>query len=146
MGGMHAAGAAAVLLWAAALCRADIRELRLPNRLTLPGAVLILAGAALAGRGVAAGCGALALGGLYLLVHLVSPAGMGAGDVKLALGLGALTGAVGFPVWVLAALAAPMLTAAVGIGLGLARGRRTPIPHGPAMLLASLAAVAPALL
>ena len=36
---------------------------------------------------------------------------MGAGDVKLALGLGALTGAFGPDVWLLGALGAPVLTA-----------------------------------
>ncbi len=63
---------------------------------------------------------------------------MGAGDVKLALALGGLTGAFGADVWALAALAAPLLTALVG----LARRRGGPVPHGPAMCLASLAALA----
>ncbi len=36
---------------------------------------------------------------------------MGAGDVKLAIGIGALTGAFGVDVWALAALGAPLLTA-----------------------------------
>lgn len=133
---------AALLSWAAALCVSDIRTLRLPNRLTLGGAVLIPLGAAFAGRGPAAVAGALALGALYLTVHLVAPAGMGGGDVKLALGLGALTGALGADVWVLAALAAPVLTAALGVG----RGRRGPVPHGPSMCVASLAAAALAVL
>lgn len=142
MGGMGAVAAVAVLTWAAALCHNDIRRMRLPNSLTIPGAVLILAGAALAGRGVAAGCGALALFALYLVVHLAAPSGMGAGDVKLALGLGAMTGALGPAVWVLAAVAAPVLTAAAG----LLRRRGAPIPHGPSMLLASLVAAALAVL
>ena len=55
--------------------------------------------------------GAAALFGAYLVVHLLSPAAMGAGDVKLAVGVGALTGAFGMDVWALAALAAPLLTA-----------------------------------
>ena len=36
---------------------------------------------------------------------------MGAGDVKLAIGIGALTGTFGVDVWALAALGAPLLTA-----------------------------------
>ena len=84
---------AAVLAWAAALTVHDFRKRRLPNALTLPGAVLILAVAAAQGRGPAALCGALGLAALYFAVHLASPAAMGAGDVKLAVGLGALTGA-----------------------------------------------------
>lgn len=127
-----------VLLWTGALSIIDIRFRRLPNELTLGGAVVIVAGAAVAGHGAPAAAGASALAGLYLVVHLWSPAAMGAGDVKLALGLGALTGAFGIAVWTVAALGAQVLTAVIG----LARGRGGVIPHGPAMCLASLAAVA----
>lgn len=127
-----------VLLWTGALSIIDIRFRRLPNELTLGGAVVIVAGAAVAGHGAPAAAGASALAGLYLVVHLWSPAAMGAGDVKLALGLGALTGAFGIAVWTVAALGAQVLTAVIG----LARGRGGAIPHGPAMCLASLAAVA----
>ena len=104
-----------VVAWAAALTLSDVRVRRLPNGLTLTGAVVILTGAAVAGRGTPALIGGLALGGLYLVVHLADPSGLGAGDVKLALGLGALTGAFGIAVWTLAALAAPMLTAMMGV-------------------------------
>ncbi|MGI9163804.1 MAG: prepilin peptidase [Mycobacterium sp.] len=127
-----------VLAWAVVLSAVDIRQHRLPNPLTLGGAVVLPGVAAVVGRGLPAVAGALALAALYLLVHLVAPTAMGAGDVKLALGLGALTGAFGADVWALAALAAPLLTALSG----LARGRGGPLPHGPAMCLASLAAVA----
>lgn len=92
--------------------------------------------------------GAAALAGLYLVVHLVDPAGIGGGDVKLAVGLGAMTGALGAPVWLLAALGAPVLTAMLGAMTALIRRSRlvgTAVPHGPSMCLASLAAVAPAL-
>jgi len=129
-----------VLVWMAALCVCDIRQRRLPNALTLPGAGAIMLAAALAGRGLPAAAGAAALTGLYLLVHLVAPAGMGAGDVKLAIGLGALTGCFGVHVWFLAALGGPLLTALWGV-VALWRGVRT-VPHGPAMCLASAAAVA----
>ena len=77
-------------------------------------------------RGLPAIVGALALTGGYLVVHLVSPAAMGAGDVKLAIGLGALTGAFGVDAWIWAALGAPLLTAL----WGLLRRRRV-LPHGP---------------
>lgn len=126
---------AAALLWMGALCVYDVRQRRLPNWLTLPGAAVILLGAVTAGRGWPALAGALLLAGMYLLVHLVAPAGMGAGDVKLALALGALTGCFGVEVWLLAALAAPMLTALI------AALRRSAVPHGPSMCLASAAAV-----
>jgi len=70
---------------------------------------------------------------------------MGAGDVKLALGLGALTGCFGADVWLLAAIAAPLLTAAVGLVARLGWSAKT-VPHGPSMCVASAAAVGLAVL
>jgi leader peptidase (prepilin peptidase)/N-methyltransferase len=87
-------------------------------------------------------CGAAALGGLYLFIHLIAPAGMG-GDVKLAVGLGALTGALGAPVWILAAVGAPVLTVIVATVAMLGRGNGV-VPHGPSMCPASLLAAASA--
>ena len=68
------------------------------------GAAGILVGAVVAGHGMAALSGAAALTTVYLLVHLVAPTSMGAGDVKLAIGLGAVTGCFGAEVWFLAAI------------------------------------------
>lgn len=136
---------AAVAVWAAALSVADMRRHRLPNPLTITGAIVVLLGAAGCGRGLPAVLGAAALGGIYLVVHLVDPAGLGGGDVKLAVALGALTGALGGAVWVLAALGAPMMTAVVGTVAAL-RGRGPVVPHGPSMCAASLAAAALAVL
>jgi len=131
------------LAWCSALSCYDIRHRRLPNWLTIPGAVAILAVAAWAGRGLPALCGAIALAGLYLVVHLVAPAAMGAGDVKLAAGVGGLTGAFGYDVWVLAAIGAPLLTGAVA--LCVVRRAGTAVPHGPSMCLASALSCALAL-
>lgn len=127
-------------VWLLALSSYDVRERRLPNWLTLPGAVLIPVVAAAAGRGGTALAGALALSGLYLVMHLVAPRSLGGGDVKLAVGLGAMTGAFGIDVWLLAALAAPLLTAGLAVWAAM-RGIRT-VPHGPSMCTASAVAVA----
>lgn len=129
-----------MLVWLAALTVYDLRWRRLPNWLTLPGAAVILVGAVLAGRGAPAALGAAALFALYAATHLLAPAAMGAGDVKLALGVGGLTGAFGADVWLLAALAAPLLTAVWAL-VALTWRVRT-VPHGPSMCLASAAAVA----
>jgi leader peptidase (prepilin peptidase) / N-methyltransferase len=137
--GVVIAGAFAVG-WLVVLSGFDIRWRRLPNWLTLPGAAVVLSIAVIAGHGIPAGVGALALSGLYATVHLIAPAAMGAGDVKLAVGLGALTGAFGVDVWLLAALAAPLLTAVWAVVVLVAGGART-VPHGPAMCLASASAV-----
>ena len=131
---------AAVLLWMAALTGYDVRECRLPNRLTLPGFAAVMLVAAGSGHGPAAALGAAALTTVYLLVHLLAPTAMGAGDVKLALGLGALTGCFGADVWLLAALGAPLLTAAIGLVAWIGWSA-TSVPHGPSMCLASAAAL-----
>jgi leader peptidase (prepilin peptidase)/N-methyltransferase len=131
----------AALVWLVALSVYDVWQRRLPNWLTLPGAAAVLTGAALAGRGVPALAGAAALCLVYLLVHAVAPSAMGAGDVKLALGVGAVSGYFGADVWLLAAVAAPLLTAVWALVELIRRDART-VPHGPAMCVATAAAAA----
>jgi leader peptidase (prepilin peptidase)/N-methyltransferase len=63
---------------------------------------------------------------------------MGAGDVKLAIGTGALTGAFGMDVWTVSAVAAPLLTGVVA----LFRPANSTVPHGPSMCLSAAAATA----
>jgi leader peptidase (prepilin peptidase)/N-methyltransferase len=128
-----------VVAWLTLLSGYDLRQRRLPNWLTLPAAVVVPAVAAGSGRGTAALAGAAALTAVYLAVHLIAPAGLGAGDVKLAAGLVALTGSFGADVWLLAALCAPLLTGVWGLIAGLAR-RGPTVPHGPSMCLASAVA------
>jgi prepilin peptidase CpaA len=74
----------------------DVRDRRIPNRLTYPAMIAGLAvQAALHGwRGLLLGLGgALIFGGLFLIFHLVRA--MGAGDVKLAAALGFIIGPAG---------------------------------------------------
>ena len=135
------AGAAGVcvLTWFVGLSWYDIRERRLPNWLTVPGAVVIVAFAAAAGHGASALAGAASLFAIYLVLHLIAPAAMGAGDVKLAVGIGALTGAFGIDVWSLAALGAPLVTAAWAVVVRIVSAERT-VPHGPSMCVTAAAA------
>ena len=137
------AGAAGVcvLTWFVGLSWYDIRQRRLPNWLTVPGAVVILVCAAWQGHGVPALAGAVSLFAIYFALHVIAPAGMGAGDVKLAIGIGALTGAFGVDVWSLAALGAPLLTAGWAVVLLIARAEKT-VPHGPSMCVTAAAATA----
>jgi leader peptidase (prepilin peptidase) / N-methyltransferase len=137
---MRIAGVGLVVAWLVALSCYDIAERRLPNALTLTGAAVILAVVTVAGRGSPALAGTVALTAIYLLIHLVSPSGMGAGDVKLATGLGALTGCFGAPAWFLAALGAPLLTVLLGVA-GMPWRAGPTVPHGPSMCLASAAGV-----
>ncbi len=134
-----------MLTWLVGLSWYDIAQRRLPNWLTVPGAVAILMGAAAAGGGAPALAGAISLFAIYFALHLIAPAAMGAGDVKLAIGIGALTGAFGIDVWSLAALGAPLLTAGWALILSVTGTGRT-VPHGPSMCVTAAAAATLAIL
>jgi len=74
----------------------DVRDRRIPNRLTYPAMVagLVLQGAVNGWRGLLVSlAGGLLFGGLFLIFHLVRA--MGAGDVKLAAALGCIIGPTG---------------------------------------------------
>ncbi|MFE9249955.1 prepilin peptidase [Streptomyces sp. NPDC007088] len=125
------------------LFRTDLRVQRLPDPLTLPAAALaaLLLGAAalLPGHGgswTGALLGGAALAGGYFVMFLVSPAGMGFGDVKLALSLGLVLGWYGWGVLLLGTFAGFVLAGLYGLVLVALRraGRRTAIPFGPFLL------------
>ncbi|MEC3918171.1 A24 family peptidase [Nocardia sp. CDC160] len=119
-------------IWCLALSTVDLRCRRLPNALTLPGAAVALGYGFAVGKPILALLGASLLALPYLVVHLCDRHALGAGDVKLALGLGAMTALAGPQTWAWAALAAPMLTAAAGIGLYLTpQSHDLLIGHGP---------------
>ncbi|HEY0450528.1 A24 family peptidase [Actinophytocola sp.] len=128
------------ITWFAVLLAAtDLKHHRLPDSLTLPAYPALAAATVLAasvGGGwslpVSATLGALAFGALHALIHLASPASLGAGDVKLSGSLGAALGPIGWPALVLAAGLAALLTLAVGL-----LSRRRAIPHGPGLLAAT---------
>ncbi|MEU2775175.1 A24 family peptidase [Streptomyces sp. NPDC007162] len=126
----------------------DFRVQRLPDPLTLP-----LAAAALALLGVAALLpehagdwltslyAALALGAGYLVLFLVNPGGMGFGDVKLALGTGAVLGWYGWPTVLLGTFAGFLCGALYGGALVVVRraGRKTAIAFGPFLIAGAFA-------
>ncbi|MET9442923.1 A24 family peptidase [Streptomyces sp. NPDC006610] len=125
----------------------DVRVRRLPDPLTLPLALAVpalLGLAALlpghAGDWTTALLAAPALGTGYFLLFLLNPAGMGFGDVKLALGAGAALGWYGWPALLLGTFAAFLLGALYGGALLVAgkAGRRTAIPFGPFLLAGAL--------
>ncbi|MEU3826083.1 A24 family peptidase [Streptomyces sp. NPDC029080] len=130
------------------LSAVDLRVQRLPDPLTLPLAATALALLGLtallpehAGHWRTALYGALALGAGYHLLYRINPGGMGFGDVKLAVGAGAVLGWYGWPTVLLGTFAAFLLGALYGGALVLARraGRRTAVPFGPFLLAGTLA-------
>ncbi|MFD5267339.1 prepilin peptidase [Streptomyces sp. NPDC058335] len=132
------------------LAAVDLRVKRLPDPLTLPLAAVALAllgVAALlpehAGDWTTALLGALALSAGYLVLHLVNPGGMGFGDVKLALGAGAVLGWYGWATVMLGTFAGFLFGALYGGALLLTRraGRKTAIPFGPFLIAGVYAGV-----
>ncbi|MEV7437035.1 prepilin peptidase [Streptomyces griseoviridis] len=128
----------------------DLRVQRLPDPLTLPlagAALALLGGAALlpehAGEWLTALYGALALGLAFFVLFLINPGGMGFGDVKLALGLGAVLGWYGWPTLMLGTFAAFLLGAVYGVALVVTRraGRKTAIAFGPFLLAGAFLAL-----
>ena len=122
----------------------DLREKRLPNRLTLPSypivAVLIALAALIEGTWPAAGraaLGALVLLAVYATLHAVHPAGLGMGDVKLAAPLGALLAWQSWSALLWGTFTAFLLTAIVGLALIAQHraSRKSALPFGPFMLL-----------
>ncbi|MBT2439395.1 prepilin peptidase [Streptomyces sp. ISL-36] len=129
--------------FAVLLATVDVRVHRLPDQLTLPLAAatpLLLAGAELlpydGGSWLHALLGGSALGGGYFTLFLIHPNGMGFGDVKLALSLGAALGWYGWGILFAGTFAGFLLGSLYGLGLVVARrGTRTSaIPFGPFML------------
>jgi len=134
-----AAAGFAVLVVLAAI---DLRRRVVPNAIVLPAAAVVLAArcAVSPDRSVewlAATFGTFAF---LLAVHLIHPPGLGMGDVKLGLLLGALLGARTPS----ALLAGTLVLAAAGIALLALRGsaaRKTALPFAPFLAAGALAAL-----
>ncbi|WP_263055022.1 prepilin peptidase [Curtobacterium sp. RIT-PI-V] len=133
-----------VMAVSVALALIDIDTHTLPNRIVLPMypvlVVLLAASSVLTGdwaamlRGL---LGLVILGGVYLVLAIAAPRGMGFGDVKLAGALGLLLAYLGWGPLAVGAFGAFLLGGTFGIVLLLTRraGRSTGIPFGPWMLL-----------
>ncbi len=136
---LRAAVAAFLLSVMAVLAAIDLESRMLPNRIVLPAAALVLAAQLALFPEHAAGwiLGAVIAALVLLGAHIAYPAGMGMGDVKVALLLGAALGAA-----VAVALAVAVVAAAVAAVFVLARhGRGSSLPFGPFLALGAAVAV-----
>ncbi len=122
----------------------DLQHRLLPNRVVLPtlvsGAALLLVAAAIEGSWtdlLRAVLGAAVLFVVFLVLALVSPSGLGMGDVKLAAVLGLFLGWLGWGVVLVGAVAGFVVQALLALVLlALGRVRRdSDLPFGPAMLV-----------
>ena len=121
----------------------DIDHRIIPNRLTLPAAVLaVVLGTALDPGGeverlIAGAAGATLLG----LPALLNPKGMGLGDAKLVGVLGLYIGAAVAPAVFIAFIVGTVLGIAIIMRKGMMQGRKTAIPFGPFLALGGLVGV-----
>jgi leader peptidase (prepilin peptidase)/N-methyltransferase len=123
---------------------------RLPDVLTAPAyagtAAFLLLAAATGGHWhnlVRAALGGLVLAAFYLVLALISPSGMGIGDVKLAASLGTLLAWFGWATLLAGAFAGFLLGGLYGAALLAARraGRKQHIPFGPFMIVGAFVVV-----
>ena len=120
----------------------DFEQRIIPNKVLIAGAVLCIAIAAptdpgsLPERAIAAA----AAGGVFFLVALAYPAGMGLGDVKLAAAMGLFLGSAVAP----AILIGLLIGSLVGVTLLArhgAKARKMAIPFGPFLALGGVVAL-----
>jgi leader peptidase (prepilin peptidase)/N-methyltransferase len=136
----------------------DIAVMRLPTRFVWGTGGAVLAGLVLVSlvdgpfrRLEGALVGAALLGGLFLVLHLISPRMLGFGDVRLATVVGMTAGWFGwradlpilsaFQATLNAGLLAGLTGAVAGLVLLAVRGRDRPFPFGPAIAAGGLIVV-----
>jgi len=128
----------------------DLRTLIVPTAIVWPATGILVAGSVLAagltgewGRLLVAIIGVAVVAGPLFAIWFVVPAGMGFGDVRLAVSVGWLVGfyggtrpMAGVALGVITLLAASVLGLLIGlVALGV-RGRKAQVPFGPGFVLA----------
>ena len=121
----------------------DLEHRIIPNRITVPGAVLgLVLGLALDPGGEPERLiAAAAAGGFLLVAALAYPGGMGMGDVKLAGVMGLFLGPAVAAALLIAVLTGVLLGAAIIARKGARQGRKTAVPFGPFLAFGALIAV-----
>ena len=140
--GLNATALVAVVFCAAlvAISATDFEHRIIPNRVVLPAAAIVLVGRTVIDPSPEWAIAAVAAAGFLLVALLAYPGGMGMGDVKLALLLGAMLG------WTVSvALMIGMFAALVPSIVLFARhgsaARKMAVPFGPFLALGGLVAL-----
>lgn len=143
----------ASLVWSAgllALSVIDLRTFRLPTKiiyatLAVTSAMLVLAAAVTGhwGQLVQCAAGAVIAFGVYLLIHVAQPKGMGFGDVRLSALIGAMLGWHGLAVMFVGLFLGFLIGAAASVVVVAAkRGTlKTKVPFGPYMCVGAMTAL-----
>lgn len=139
---------APVLALLVAISVIDLRHRKIPNRLIYPAiavAAVVVAVADLAGselNAIRGALGFLAYGTGMLVIALISPRGMGMGDVKLAALIGLVCGSLGLRfVGVAAGVGILVGGIAAVIALLSGAGRKSALPFGPFLAIGAAVAL-----
>jgi leader peptidase (prepilin peptidase) / N-methyltransferase len=118
----------------------DLEHRIIPNRIVLPAAVVVLVGQTLVHPSPEWAIAAVGASGFLLAAALVYPAGMGMGDVKLALLLGAMLGRT-VPVALFLGMLAALAPGVYLLAKHGSKGRKMGVPLAPFLGLGAVAAL-----
>jgi prepilin signal peptidase PulO-like enzyme (type II secretory pathway) len=118
----------------------DLEHRIIPNRIVLPAAAVVLVGQTLVHPSPEWAIAAVAASGFLLAAALIYPAGMGMGDVKLALLLGAMLGRT-VPVALFVGMAAALVPGVYLLAKHGSKGRKMGVPLAPFLGLGALVAL-----
>jgi prepilin signal peptidase PulO-like enzyme (type II secretory pathway) len=137
---LHGFVAAVFCLALVVVTATDLEYRLIPNRVVGPASVLVLAGMTIAKPSPEWAISAVAAAAFLLVFGLISPQGMGMGDVKLAFLMGAALGRGVVVALVIASLVSLIPSIVILVRHGRA-GRKVGFPFGPFLALGSLVAL-----
>jgi leader peptidase (prepilin peptidase)/N-methyltransferase len=137
---MEAAVAAFFCAVLVAVSAIDLEHRIIPNRIVLPATVVVLVANTLRDPSPKWALAAVGASGFLFTAALIYPAGMGMGDVKLALLMGAALGA-SVSVALMAGMLAAMVPGIVLFARFGSKARKMGIPFGPFLALGSVVAL-----
>jgi leader peptidase (prepilin peptidase) / N-methyltransferase len=123
-----------------AVTATDLTHRIIPNRIVVPAAAVILVAQTALEPSPQWTLGALAASGFLFLAVLAYPAGMGMGDVKLALVMGAALGKT-VPVALMLGMLAALVPSVILLARHGSAARKMGIPFGPFLALGSVVAL-----
>src|SRR5205814_3425758 len=135
-----AAVAAFFCLALVAVSATDLEHRIIPNRIVLPAAAIVLAANTALHLSPQWALAALGASGFLFAAALAYPKGMGMGDVKLALLMGAMLGRT-VPVALMFGMVAALVPSIVLFARHGSRARKMGIPLGPFLALGSVVAL-----
>jgi leader peptidase (prepilin peptidase)/N-methyltransferase len=118
----------------------DLAHRIIPNRVVVPAAAVVLAAQTVLHPSPEWALGALGAAGFLFLAALAYPAGMGMGDVKLALVMGAMLGRT-VPVALMLGMILALVPSVVLLARHGTAARKMGIPFGPFLALGSVIAL-----